>query len=237
MNRRCGPFTGPEEFAITRQMAVASATTADEVRRQIEARIRYPRLSTSDVAYVLDCSRSAVQRALSKESTTFGTELQAVREDRARTALVLEKRTVSAAAAQVGVTPDHLRVLLKPIWGVNPGDVRRVVILLQRIRSWRRAAPPAARTQAYRTWRREWDLATAEISRLLEPVRADCKLRGWADSAQAYSRRPDFRREPYRGLVEEARRRERRQLSMAIQEALAATGWSTSTSEAYDELP
>jgi AraC-like DNA-binding protein len=210
---------------MTAGMPVSRATTSEEIRAAIAAEIALPRLRITDVAAMLDCSRSAVQRALAKDDTHFTAELLAAREERARCMLTLERRSVSTTAAGVGVTPDHLRALLEPMWGVTPGDVRRAVVLLQRIRAWKRSGPPASKSQWYWAQKREWDRALRDLDRLLGPIRKDADLRGWADERLRFARRPDYRRRPYRDGLSIKRDRERRERDARIREILSDREW------------
>jgi AraC-like DNA-binding protein len=81
-------------------------------------------LTVESVAADLHCSRSTQQRQLFVAGTTYSVQLRKVR------ALVAVKAIMgganaTAAARQVGLSPDHLRKLLLDECGIGPAGLRR----------------------------------------------------------------------------------------------------------------
>jgi hypothetical protein len=131
--------------------------------------------------------------------------------------LIKERKSVAATAGAVGVSPDHLRVLLKPVTTISPGALRRAVTLHDRLVRWRRQIPPAFGSPWYREQRAAWARTERELQRLLRPIPSNSPLRKWADAALELAQRPDYREKPHRERLREARLRESRRHSEQLQ--------------------
>lgn len=130
-------------------MAPPPYPTYDDVRPAIDARLSRRPLTIDWVAHELKTSRSQIQRVMRHNGTSFRQELKRARLTRALLVLLRDRKPVSQAAAEVGVTRDHLRVILVQELGVTPANLRRTAHILARARRDRRRVPPKHGTPGY----------------------------------------------------------------------------------------
>jgi AraC-like DNA-binding protein len=175
-------------------------------------------LTLPSIAADLHCSRSTIQRVLSSGGTTYTEELFKAR--RALAAMAIgDGGSASQAARRVGLTPDHLRVLLIKRFGIGPAGLQRCLRTERLLRSWTRH-PPAAHTRLYRARLGAWKGRRAQLQLYLDAIPAKSPLRGWADRLLAASTRPDFRTREHRSTKGEERRRHRDQFNVEVHRGL-----------------
>lgn len=193
--------------------SASTPITRQDVRSAIFAALRQNAtgadrpLTLPSIAVDLHSSRSTVQRVLAAAGTTYTDELF-----RARTVLAVmamgDGVAAGMAARRVGLTPDHLRVVLMRRFGIGPAGLQRCLRTERLLRSWARH-PPAAHTRLYRARLGAWRGRRAQLRRYLDPIPSDSPLRPWADRLLAASERPDFRTRQHRRAARDERRRER----------------------------
>jgi AraC-like DNA-binding protein len=196
-------------------MAHRTALSAQQIRTAIRDALRdcavrpdaHP-LTIVAIANDLSFSRSSVQRNLAEASTTFTAELRAARA-RAAVRAIYAGATVAEAAARVGLTPDHLRVVLLQEYGIAPGALRHCLRIARKLNSWRRT-PERSGSSLY--WRRlrDWRSFDVQLHRYFDPIPTTSALRSWADGVLAAAARPDYRRGVHRQIARDRREQERR---------------------------
>jgi AraC-like DNA-binding protein len=189
----------------------------DAIRVQLETG---PSLRLDDVAARIYISASTLQRALTREGTTF-TELRR----QVRVEVAIERLTAGftciSTAAYIGLSRDHMCKLVRDYTGLTPRRIIRARKLAQRARGWRNSPPPATESWFYAERRRRWRTLETELGRLVAEVPADSPLADWADRLLRSSRRPDYRSVRYRKLVAAERRREQAAFFRSLQRAVA----------------
>jgi len=174
-------------------------------------------LTVESVAADLHCSRSTQQRQLFVAGTTYSVQLRKVR------ALVAVKAIMgganaTAAARQVGLSPDHLRKLLLDECGIGPAGLRRCREIRRTFDLWTQH-PAESGTRLYRKRLHAWSQLRRELDHHLGPIPANSPLRGWADQQLSASNRPDFRSGPFRRRARAARARERAEAAEWMEDA------------------
>jgi AraC-like DNA-binding protein len=175
-------------------------------------------------------SRATLQRVLAAERTSFKIVRRRVQLD-----IALERLTAGDAASavvrEIGVTPDHLCVLVREATGLTPRDIIRARHLADIVTRWKRHGPPVAWSRRYREHRRQWRRVDEELQRLLADLGPSHPLADWAKQLLVAADRPDFRTQPYRDLLREERRKEdeqrdemTRRLTEAARQASAEYG-------------
>jgi len=170
------------------------------------------------IAATLGCSRPTLQRRLRELATCFTHELTLMQAALAAEAILRGASTVDAAA-RAGVSPDHLRHILREHCGIGPAGLIRCRTIAARLDAWTKR-PAAAHTKLYRKRLGQWAAYQAELHRHLDPIPAESFLRKWADPLIARSRRPDFRRGPSRRYSREQRARDRAEVDVMVREFL-----------------
>lgn len=128
-----------------------------------------PTLSAPGLAKRLFCSESTLHRKLRKDGTSFSKERNLAR---ARVALVLLRRgyPVEQAGRRVGVTPDHLRVVMQDIYGISPERIKLAEAVARRL-----LVEPKNRQELIRAKRDD-----RLLQELLEDIGPAHPLNGWA---------------------------------------------------------
>jgi AraC-like DNA-binding protein len=192
--------------------------SVSDIHDAIAAGVGIRRYSLDDLARQLRTSRSQIQRVLHEDGRTFSDELRLARV-RAATRLLRHGRPVAAVASQVGVSPDHLRVLFVREVGIAPGRLLRAARLLARMHRWKQQLPPPAGTRGYYAQRNRWRAAHEEAERLLAPLIPPAMV-AWSRAALAHTARPDYRRADHRRVIRWHRRREHEQFARLLEEVV-----------------
>lgn len=133
--------------------------------------------------------------------------------------LILRGDSASQAARAVGLTPDHLRHVLRVHAGLAPAALARCRDIDSRLRHWIQH-PASAGTRLYRRRLGDWIRYRRELRLHLEDLPAGSFLSPWASDLLARSRRPDFRSGRYRAISHSERARERAQRQATFEAAL-----------------
>lgn len=154
-----------------------------------------PKLSERQVAERLFCSESTLRRRLRQNGTTFSRERNAVR---AQVAFDLLQRQNPAyhVARRVGVTADHLGVIMRQAYGLSP----RRISLIARVADRLREEPSSLR---------EFEAAQRDdvlLQELLADIDACHPLGAWAKGLVTLGFHPERETVEYRN---ELRKRER----------------------------
>lgn len=175
-------------------------------------------LHVEDVAESLYLSRSTLQRTLEDLDTTFTRLRRQVRVD-----VALERLTAgescTSTAAYVGLSTDHLCKLVTEYADLTPRQIARACELADRVRRWRRSAPPRADTSLYWKQLEQWRAIDAELGALVADLSPGHPLAAWARKLRRSTQRPDYRRGRYRARVRAERRREQARLLMQLRRA------------------
>lgn len=155
------------------------------------------RTSVGAIAARLHSSPSTVHRRLRRHHTTFAVERNTVRAQQAFE-LLTAGYPASIAAARVGVSTDHLCVVMRRAYGVTPRRIRQIVRLAGALR-----AQPETREQLAQFERND-----AQLQVLLDPIGPGHPLAGWAKKLVVLGHRPEYY-EP--GFLLSLREREARQ--------------------------
>src|SRR4029077_3985012 len=177
------------------------------IRRLIQERIGDSELRISDIAAEVHCSRAQLQRILGKAGTCFRAEVHQVRLERALGELSRGKQVQETAAA-VGISPDHLLTVVRPVVGLTPGEIRMAADL-GKFLAWLRETPPArSGTSLYYSRRQSRLQAERRLTELLDRVLPDAARWEGAEDLRLLTNPPDYRRGPFRALARRARREE-----------------------------
>jgi AraC-like DNA-binding protein len=206
-------------------MSTSIVMSRNTVRRAIlHALERLPTSASKEplhlhsVAADLHCSPSTVQRRLAQLGTTYTAELNLMQSVVA-VKLILRGDSASQAARAVGLTPDHLRHVLRVHAGLAPAALVRCRDIDSRLRHWTQH-PASAGTRLYRRRLADWIRYRRELRLHLEDLPARTFLSPWASDLLARSRRPDFRSARYRAISHSQRARERAQRQATFEAAL-----------------
>jgi AraC-like DNA-binding protein len=164
-------------------------------------------LRLDDVAADLFVGKSTLQRRLAEQGTTYSEQRRQV-QILVALELLTQGRSVRTAAMSVGLSADHLCVLVTQYAHLKPRQIVRACELASRVRRWRRSVPPRSGTKLYFKQLERWKAIDIELQALLAGLEKDHPLAGWAQKVRRDAQRPDFRRRRYRGRVRAARRRE-----------------------------
>lgn len=200
------------------------------IRESIVANVARDALTIYDIAGAVNSSRSQVQRVLAAADTSYTELLRRARIEVALRELVAKRHSARRAAAEAGITRDHLCVLLKSDLGLSTRQILRARDLEDRIDRWRREVPPLAGTKLYYRRRRQWLRTDAELRKLLEDLDSDHPLAGWAKQLLVAAARPDYRRGPYRQEIQRRRREAEIEICHHFSALMRAAAGQTPTS-------
>jgi AraC-like DNA-binding protein len=174
------------------------------------------RTRREDVAQLLYISDSTLTRVLKAGKTGFTARRRQVRLDIALKRLT-EGQPAAVVARDVGVSRDHLCVIVREETGLTPRQIIRAKHLSDIVVRWQRRGPPAERSTLYRQQFREWKKIDDELQHLLQDLGPSHPLAEWAKTVVVAAGRPDFRRNPYRARVRARRQEEAEQDAARMQ--------------------
>jgi hypothetical protein len=192
-----------------------------EVEKAIKARLHAgASLHVEDIAMCLYVSKSTLQRTLAERSTTF---TQVRRQVQVKVAVERLSGGASCAgtAAHVRLSADHMCKLVTEYTDLTPRQIVRACQLAERVRRWRRSAPPPADSKLYFTRLERWRAIDDELARLVANLSPDSPLAAWAEKLHRSARRPDYRRGRHRARARAERRREGEVLMVMLRQAAA----------------
>jgi len=175
----------------------SSKPTPGDIQEAIAAALARGRRSLADVAQILCVSPSTLQRSLAEQETDF-TSLR--REIQVRVALKHLTAGVPAwrVAQEVGLSHDHLRVIIKAATGLTPLEILTAARISATLRRWRSSGPPAYGSWLYRRQFEQWQKFDTQLQKMFEELGPAHPLANWAKEVLLAANRPDFRKQPYR---------------------------------------
>src|SRR5689334_1104701 len=102
--------------------------TFDAIRDALAEGVAERRMPVDAIATRLHCSPSTIHRRLRRCGTTFAAVRGSIQVRRAFERLTTGDR-VSLAAASVGVSTDHLGVMMRRSYGLTPRRIKEIAVL------------------------------------------------------------------------------------------------------------
>jgi methylphosphotriester-DNA--protein-cysteine methyltransferase len=194
----------------------ATRPSPGEIRVAIHESLAQGRRRIEDVAQILCCSKSTLQRVLLAAEEPSFTEIRQEAQVRIALEHLTDGRPVWLAADRAAVSADHLRVIVKETTGLTPQQIVRAAEMSATLRRWRAQGPPRFGSWRYREQMQRWQKIDSQLQGLLADLEASHPLANWAKQVLVEAQRPDFRTQPYRS----SRRREAERQAARIQRIL-----------------
>jgi AraC-like DNA-binding protein len=186
-----------------------------QVQAALRAALPCGKKSIDDVAQLLFVSTSTLQRVLADSRLDF-TQLRKEVQVEVALELLTQGKSARTVAAEVGLSRDHLCVLVRRATDLTPSQIIRATKLDAKVRRWRKYGPPPYGSPLYREQFRQWQEIDAGLQALFADLSADHPLATWAKKLLVGVARPDFRTQPHRGHIRDLRKREADELAARI---------------------
>jgi AraC-like DNA-binding protein len=155
-------------------------------------------LSVEAIAHRLSCSPSTVHRRLRRRGTTFVAQRRAVQLHLAL-GLITSGYAPSVAARRVGVSSDHLGVMMRKTYGLGPRQLGEIARLADDLRQ-----SPRTRQELVAYGRKD-----VRLQRLLEPIGPGHPLLDWARELVVLGNHPEFYEHEFLQKLREEESRQR----------------------------
>jgi AraC-like DNA-binding protein len=155
--------------------------TLTQIRQALEEAVVGRRASVDSVARALHCSASTIHRRLNRRGTSFAAERAAIQAGLAFD-LITRGCRISTVAGRVGVSSDHLCVIVRKAYGLTPRQLQRITRLARRL-----GEEPRTRQELA-----QFERDDALMQSLLAPIDADHPLAGWAKGLVLLGDRPEY---------------------------------------------
>jgi AraC-like DNA-binding protein len=168
------------------------------IRAEVQKALRQTgglRLSAGQIAKRLYCSESTLRRHLRAEGTSFVKERKAARAE-AAFELLKRRYPVEQAARRVGLSPDHLRLVMEEVYRFSPAAIKQMVVIAERLKQ-----EPESRRQLELA-RRDDEL----LQGLLGHLDASHPLYEWAKDLVLLGHHPERESAKYREQLKQKER-------------------------------
>jgi AraC-like DNA-binding protein len=167
-----------------------SEPTLSQIQEAVRCGLLARRTSAWRIAQVLSCSPSTLHRRLHEQGTTLVTQINEIRTETAFE-LLRGGYSVSRAASSVGVSPDHLRLLMRQRYRWAPRRIKYAIELGRRLKK----PPETTRAQ------RDATSDDAALQALLADIGPDHPLNEWARGLVLAGHHPETETDLYQRIL------------------------------------